>query len=133
MATQVFNPPALFPSLPYGFSQVVAAAGSRLVFVSGQTAWDEHQQIVGGGDLGAQTRQALRNVRAGLEAAGGTLADVTSLRIYFVSSVANGVGAIGTALKESFPVNPPASTWLGVSCLARPEFLIEIEATAVLA
>ena len=132
MPIQCVNPPALFPSAQYGFSQIAVTSGRRQVFISGQTAWNEHQHIVGGTDLGAQTRQALRNVTTAVEAAGGTLANVGSLRIYFVANVANDVGAIGAALREYFPANPPASTWVGIACLARPEFLVEVEATAVL-
>lgn len=127
------NPPSLFPSVQYGFSQIVVAAGTRIVFLSGQTAWDAQQNIVGGSDLLEQARQSLRNIRTAMEAAGGSIGDVAALRIYIVNYQAESARAIGTALKEFFPgENPPASTWIGVAALARPEFLIEIEATAVL-
>ena len=133
MPKEHLNPPTLFASLPYGFSQAVATTGGRMVYLSGQTAWDANQQIVGGADLGAQTRQALRNVQLGLAAAGGTLADVVSLRLYVVNPQPGDTGPVGEALREVFPADkPPASTWLGVVALARPEFLIEIEAIAVI-
>ena len=133
MPKEHLNPPTLFASLPYGFSQAVATTGGRMVYLSGQTAWDANQQIVGGADLGAQTRQALRNVQLGLAAAGGTLADVVSLRLYVVNPQPGDLGPVGEALREFFPADqPPASTWLGVASLARPEFLIEIEAIAVI-
>jgi len=133
MAKTFVNPPTLFPSLPHGFSQVVVASGGRTVFVSGQTAWDTQKRVVGGADLPEQARQALRNLRAALEAAGGTLADVVSLRIYIVDYKPGHAQAVGAALKECFPAEtPPASTWIGVAALAVPDFLIEIEATAVL-
>ena len=64
------NPPALFPSLQYGFSQVVTSTEGKLVFLSGQVAWDERQQMVGPDDLRAQTWQSFRNVRTAMEAAG---------------------------------------------------------------
>ena len=68
-----------------------------------------------------------------MAAAGGTLKDIVSLRIYVVDYQAECGTAIGIALRECFSTqNPPASTWIGVSALADPEFLIEIEATAVL-
>jgi enamine deaminase RidA (YjgF/YER057c/UK114 family) len=57
--TQHINPKTLFPSLPFGFSQVVTSRGGKLVPVSGQTAWDTEMNIVGQGDLGAQARKAL--------------------------------------------------------------------------
>ena len=133
MPKQHLNPETLFPSLPIGFSQVVIAEGGKTIYLSGQTAWDVNKQIVGGDDLGAQTRQALRNVQLGLAAVGGTLADVVSLRLYVVNPKPGDMNAVGEALREFFPADqPPASTWLGVASLAMPEFLIEIEAVAVI-
>jgi 2-iminobutanoate/2-iminopropanoate deaminase len=127
------NPKTLFPSLPHGFSQIVVASGRKTVFISGQTAWDAEKRIVGGSSLLEQARQALRNVQTAIEAAGGTLRDVVALRIYIVNYQAESASAIGIVLREFFsPENAPASTWIGVSALAVPDFLIEIEATAVL-
>ena len=83
--------------------------------------------------MAQQTRQALRNVQAGVEAVGGTLADIVALRIYIVNYRPEQADAVGGALREFFSKEKrPASTWIGVSTLAVPEFLIEIEATAVL-
>jgi enamine deaminase RidA (YjgF/YER057c/UK114 family) len=133
MPTEYINPNSLFPSLPHGFSQVVVATGRKMVFISGQTAWDAHKNIVGGDSVLEQARQAFRNLEKGMESAGGTLKDVVALRIYVVDYQAECGTAVGTALREVFPSEmPPASTWIGVSALADPEFLIEIEATAVL-
>jgi enamine deaminase RidA (YjgF/YER057c/UK114 family) len=133
MPKEHVNPQTLFPSLPHGFSQVVVASGRKTAFISGQTAWDARKRLVGGASLLEQTRQALRNVQSAVEAAGGTLNDVVALRIYVVDYQSESAGAVGSALKEFFPAeSPPASTWIGVSALAVPEFLVEIEATAVL-
>ena len=133
MPKQYVNPNSLFPSLPHGFSQVVIASGRKMVFISGQTAWDEQKNIVGGDSVLEQARQAFRNVGTAMEAAGGTLKDVVALRIYVVDYQAESGTAVSIALRESFwQENPPSSTWIGVSALADPEFLIEIEATAVL-
>ena len=72
-------------------------------------------------------------ILVGVGSAGGTLKDVVALRIYVVDYQAECGTAVGIALREFFSAeNPPASTWIGVSALAVPEFLIEIEATAVL-
>jgi len=125
------SPPSLFASVEHGFSQVVVASGAKTVFISGQTAWDANKQIVGR-SLGEQARQALRNVKAAVEAAGGNLDDIVALRIYIVHQPERSLEAVGAALREVFATNPPASTWIGVSSLAVAEFLIEIEATAVL-
>ena len=133
MPKEYINPDNLFNSLPYGFSQVVIATGKRMVFISGQTAWDAEKNIVGGDSVLEQTRQAFRNLEKAMEAAGGMLKDIVALRIYVVNYQAESGTAVGTALREFFSSqNPPASTWIGVSALANPEFLIEIEATAVL-
>jgi len=133
MSKEYVNPSSLFPSLPHGFSQVVIASGRKMVFVSGQTAWDARKNIVGGDSVLEQTRQTFRNLEMAMEAAGGTLKDIVALRIYVVDYQAESGTAVGTALREFFsPENPPPSTWIGVSALAVPEFLIEIEATAVL-
>ena len=133
MPKQYVNPDGVFPSLPHGFSQVVIASGKKMVFVSGQTAWDARKNIVGGDSVLEQARQALRNLKTAIEAAGGTLKDIVALRIYVVDYQAESGTAVGTVLREFFSQeNPPASTWIGVSALAVPEFLIEIEATAVL-
>ena len=133
MPKEYINPDSLFPSLPHGFSQAVMASGRKMVFISGQTAWDERKNVVGGDNLLGQTRQALRNVKTAIEASGGSLNDLVSLRIYIVNYQAESARAVGSALREFFSSqNPPASTWIGVSALADSEFLIEIEATAVL-
>jgi enamine deaminase RidA (YjgF/YER057c/UK114 family) len=133
MAKEYINPDSLFQSLDHGFSQIVVATVGPTVYISGQTAWDANKQLIGGTDLAEQTRQALGNVRKAMEAAGGTLADVVALRIYIVDYKPEKAAAIGSALREFFPKESrPASTWIGVSSLAVADFLIEIEATAVL-
>ena len=131
MSKEYVNPATLFPSVQHGFSQVVIASGAKTVFISGQTAWDANKQIAGR-NLGEQARQALRNVKAAVESAGGNLSDVVALRIYIVDEEAQNLEAVGSALREVFTTNSPTSTWIGVSFLAVPDFLIEIEATAVL-
>ena len=133
MPKEYINPPSLFRSRDHGFSQAVAASGTRTLYMSGQTAWDANRQLVGGTDLADQARQAVRNVQALVEAGGGTISDVVSLRIYVVNYGPAKAEAVGSVLRESFssPARP-ATTWIGVVSLADPGFLIEIEATAVL-
>ena len=84
MPKEYLNPNSLFSSLPHGFSQVVIASGRKMVFISGQTAWDIRKYIVGGDSVLEQARQAFRNLETAMEAAGGTLKDVVVLRIYVV-------------------------------------------------
>jgi len=133
MPKEYINPPSVFPTLDHGFSQAVAASGTRTLYVSGQTAWDANRRLVGGTNLAEQARQAFHNVRLIVEATGGAIGDVVSLRIYIVDYRPEKAEAVGQALREAFsgPARP-ATTWIGVASLADPRFLIEIEATAVL-
>ena len=115
MPKEYVNPNSLFPSLPHGFSQVVVASGRKMVFISGQTAWDVRKKIVGGDSVLEQARQAFRNLRKAIEAAGGTLKEIVALRIYIVNYQPESATAVGTVLREFFSQeNPPASTWIGV-------------------
>jgi enamine deaminase RidA (YjgF/YER057c/UK114 family) len=131
MAKEHVNPGSLFRSIEHGFSQVVVASGARTVYISGQTAWNAEKKILGR-NLGEQTRQALNNVKAAVESVGGNLSDVVALRIYIVREADQTLEPVSRALRQWFPTNPPASTWIGVSSLAVSDFLIEIEAVAVL-
>lgn len=104
------------------------------MFLSGQVAWDEAQQIVGAGDLRGQTWQALRNIETAMRAAGGSLEDVVSLRIYVVQEQLAQSSAVREGLQAFFDSErAPATTWIGVHSLADEAFLIEIEAVGVLA
>src|SRR5690606_20596274 len=116
-----------------GYTQVVTARPGKLIVISGQVAFDANGQLVGPGDLGAQTRQVFENLRLALEAAGATFADVIKLTIFVVNYDVSQRAAI-VAVREQYlsRENPPASTLVGVQALARPEFLIEIEALAVI-
>lgn len=131
MENASINPPSVFRSLDHGFSQAIVATGKKTLYVSGQTAWNVRKELVGT-DLEEQAKQALMNLQAVVEAAGATLADVVFLRIYVVDYRLEKAAPVARALKQFFSDEyKPASTWLGVSALAVPGFLIEIEATAV--
>ena len=133
MTKESLNPDSLFPSQQYGFSQIVVAQGGRTAYFSGQVAWDENQNIIGENDLEAQVWQSLRNLETAVTVAGGTMADIVALRIYIVHDWMDKSDPVSAGLKAFFPNDHlPAATWIGVQSLARPEFLIEIEGTAVL-
>lgn len=133
MPRTAINPPDLFASETYGFSQAVMAEGRRTVYCSGQVAWDTAEDIGAPGDLAGQTRRALLNVERAVSAAGGTLDDVVSLRIYIVGEHIRNTAAVRQALLHTFGhKEQPAATWIGVHALANPDFIIEIEAVAVL-
>lgn len=132
MDRRAITPPTVFDSRRYGFSQAVAVRGGEHLLVSGQVGVDLDEQVVGL-DLASQTEAALDNLAHVLQAAGGSPADVVSLRIYVVASAADDLSPVGRGLRSRFdPDSLPASTWLVVSGLAEPELLIEIEAHAVL-
>ena len=115
------------------FSQVVVASGTRTIYVAGQVSIDEHGALAGAGDLAAQTTQVMRNVGLALAAAGANFSDVVKITTYVVNYRPEHRAVIGKARAPFFANGvPPASTLVGVSALALPEWLIEIEAVAVL-
>ena len=131
MPRETINPETLYKSVQFGFSHVAAATGRRQVFLAGQVAWDENLQLVGANDLPTQIRQCLANVTTALAAVGATPADVVRLKTYLVGHTADDLKALGGALQEFYADGLPApNTVVGVSRLALPEFLVEIEATA---
>jgi enamine deaminase RidA (YjgF/YER057c/UK114 family) len=127
------NPNNLFNSQQFGFSQIVVAGTGKNVFISGQVAWDENFKIIGKGDLAIQTDKSLANLAAAINLAGGTLDDIVMLRIYIVNYKKEDGSVINKGLKKYFgTLSPPSSTWLSVQGLADEDFLIEIEAQAVI-
>ncbi|MFG2192988.1 RidA family protein [Streptomyces sp. NPDC048639] len=113
-----------------GYSHVVQGTG-HFVAVSGQVALDEHGAVVGPGDPDAQARQVFENLRRCLAAAGAGFSDVVKLT-FFITDVGF-LPAIRAARDEVIDTaRPPASSAVQVAALIRPEFLLEIEAFAVL-
>ncbi len=132
MPIQTLQPERLFPSAPFGFSQVVVSTGSRHIHCAGQTAWDADRQLVGGMDLGKQMQKALENVGHALEAAGASPADVVRIMTFVVDYRPDYAVVLGQAMAEFFGADTlPAATLIGVQALAMPEFLVEVQATAV--
>ena len=121
----------VFNSVQYGFSQAVVVTGSRRVLLSGQVGIDVHERTVGPG-LQEQTEAALDNIERVLAAAGGRIDQVIMLRIYICETAREDQEVIAQALRERFKSDPPPSSWIVVSGLSLPEWLIEIEAEAML-
>jgi reactive intermediate/imine deaminase len=121
------NPPGI--STPTGYTHVVMPQRGRLVFIAGQVAADKAGNVVGKGDFKAQTRQVFDNLKTAVEAAGGTMADVAKINVY-VTDLSQ-IAAMREIRQQYFTGNPPASTLVQVVRLAREEFLLEIEAIAV--
>ena len=103
--------------------------GGRLVYVSGQVAWDASGNIVGKGDVGAQARQTFRNLRQVLQAAGGDLGSLMKMTTYITRIEDH--PAVAEARGEVFDGEVPASTLIVVKSLFHPDFLVEIEGVAV--
>jgi reactive intermediate/imine deaminase len=115
---------------PFGYSHVVDAPASRIIYISGQVPLDAGGQLVGEGDFEAQTRQVFDNLSAALEAAGASWGDVVKLN-YFLRDVGQ-IASVRSIRDEYVDTeHPPASTLVEVSGLFRDDVLIEIEAVAV--
>ena len=106
-------------------------SGGRLIYVAGQVPTDAEGRTVARGDVVGQTRQVLENIRTVLAEAGATPADVIKITIF--STDIRNRDAINKVRGEVFKPPYPASTQVGVSALADPDFLVEIEAVAFVA
>ena len=121
------NPPAL--SAPTGYTHVVdVAAGARTIYIAGQVAFNERREVVGVGDMAAQTEQVFRNLEAALAAAGASFTDVVKMTT-FVTDMSQAPAARAVRARY-FGETPPANTLVGVTALAHPDFMIEIEVVA---
>ena len=129
MTLELINPEEL--PTPASYTQVIAATGSRLVFVAGQVADDAQGNLVGPGDLAAQARQVFANIGRSLAAAGAGPEQVTKITIYVVHHLPEYLPAISEARIAVFGDHKPADSLVGVEALAEPEYLIEVEAIAV--
>ncbi|MGR3965010.1 RidA family protein [Pseudomonas sp. 910_23] len=130
MQRKVINPTTVFNSLQYGFSQAMEVPQGRRIMLSGQVGVDAQERTVGPG-IAEQTATALDNVEKVLAEVGGDLSHVIMLRLYIVESAREQQEPIAEALRQRFAHNPPPSSWIMVSGLSLPEWLIEVEAEAV--
>jgi len=117
---------------PQTYTHVVAATGSRLVFVAGQVADDAQGSLVGPGDLTAQARQAFANVGRALAAGGAHPEQVAKITIFVVGYRPECLAAIEAGRVALFGDHKPADSLVGVETLSDPGYLIEVEAVAVL-
>jgi reactive intermediate/imine deaminase len=123
--TVIRSPKVAESSLP--LSQATLAG--NVLYVGGVVAHDARGQLIGKGDIRAQTTQVLENIKALVEAAGGTLLDVTRTTVY-LTDLANYAG-MNEVYGRYFAVESPSRATVRVD-LANPEFLVEIQATAFL-
>jgi enamine deaminase RidA (YjgF/YER057c/UK114 family) len=130
MSLELINPDDL--PTPPTYTHVVIATGSRLVFIAGQEPEDEHGDLVGPGDLAAQARQVFGNVGRALAAAGARPEQVTKITIFVVGYRREQLPAIEAGRLALFGDHKPADTLVGVETLSRPDYLVEVEAVAVI-
>ena len=115
---------------PAGYSHVVDAPASRVIYVSGQVPLGAEGRLVGEGDFAVQTRQVFENLTRALQAADASWSDVVKLQ-YFLRDVRE-IASV-RAIRDEYvdTEHPPASTLVEVSGLFRDDVLIEIEAVAI--
>jgi len=113
-----------------GYSQAVVTRPGRIIYVAGQVALDRSGKLVGEGDMRAQTQQAFENIKAALEASGAKFENVVKLNYYFTDTSQL---PMVREVRDKFinTANPPASTAVEVRRLVRAEWMIEVEAVAV--
>lgn len=131
MEKRIINPPTLVP--PRGFNHGILVTGGQLLFLAGQDASDVEGRIVAPGDLVAQFEQVLLNLKAVVEAAGGTMPDIVKLNI-FVRDRADYVAQLkplGQIFRSYFGEYYPTMALFEVSNLFQQEALIELEGIAV--
>jgi len=128
----LFNPETMFVPTA-GYSQVAEVKGGKLVYIAGQVPYDKSGMLVGKDDFVAQAEQVFHNIRAAIEAAGGNFSNIMKLNYFCVESVDPSLFPQVLKVRDRFvdTKTPPVSTFVVVKRLVRPEWLIEVEAVAV--
>jgi len=121
----------LFPGAPYAYAAVTDRAG--LIFTAGACPLDEHGKVTAPGDIPAQARQALANLRTSLQDSGATIGDVIKTTVFVASSDRGDLVAAWNEVAAAFAGHDAPSTLLGVTVLGYPDQLVEIEAIAIIA
>ena len=132
MDTKIINPPTLPP--PRGFNHGILVQGGQILFLAGQDAGDSEGNIVAPGDLVAQFEQVLKNLRAVVEEAGGSMQNIMKLNVFVRSRddyVAN-LKPLGNVFRAYFGDHYPAMALFEVSAFFREENLVELEGFAVI-
>jgi reactive intermediate/imine deaminase len=123
------NPPTL--SAPTGYTHIVEVTGpNKTIYISGQIAYDKDGKLVGAGDMQAQAEQIFKNLEAALTAAGAKFSDVVKMNSYITDM--SRIQAVRDVRARYFKDSLPASTFVQVAGLVRPDLLLEVEVVAVL-
>ncbi|PYM12851.1 MAG: hypothetical protein DMD81_22895 [Candidatus Rokuibacteriota bacterium] len=122
-APGIFDPP--------GYTQCLKVTGAQsIIFLAGQVAYDKDGKPAHPGDFKGQARAVFSAVKAQVEAAGGTLANVVKITSYLTDVSQR--PAFREIRDEFLGKKGPASTMIGVAALAHPDYMIEIEAIAII-
>jgi enamine deaminase RidA (YjgF/YER057c/UK114 family) len=128
-----FSNPATMAKPVSTYSQVVEVTEGKMVLVAGQVALDPAGNFVGKDDFRAQVERVFKNLKLAVESAGGDMGNVVKMNYYVAEAVESSQLSTVRQVRDKF-INmaaPPASTFVVVKRLARPEYLIEVEAVAV--
>lgn len=131
MGTVEYLNPAGLHKNPAFTNVIVVSGATKTLYIGGQDAVDAAGNIVGKGDIAAQSEQALHNIQVALAAGGATLENIIKWTIYIVQGQPLGPGFAAFQRIWGNRPNPPAITGVYVAGLANPDFLVEIEAIAV--
>lgn len=119
----VFDPPT--------YTQALRVTGATtIIFLSGQIAYDDDGGVLHEGDFAGQTREVYRSIRSLVEEAGGTMESIVKLTTYLTDM--GNYPELVKVRSEFFPKKGPAGTAVEVGALLRPEWMVEIEAIAVI-
>ena len=132
---EFLSPNTLIAPGPAGYSHIAKVNRGTIVYLSGQVPSDASGKLIGEGDFEAQVEQIFANLKLAVEAAGGTMADIVKLNYYLVAEVDQAIVPKLRPIRDRYYINvenPPASTFVVVSRLMRPGWMIEIEAVAAI-
>ncbi|TXR48471.1 RidA family protein [Phyllobacterium endophyticum] len=130
MRLKCINPEGI--STPQTYSHVIVATGTRMVFIAGQVAEDSKGNLVGRGDMTAQARQVFANIGRALAAAGARPDQVTKLTIFVADYRREHLGMIEEGHVALFGDHKPTDTLVGVAALSNADYLLEVDAIAVI-
>jgi 2-iminobutanoate/2-iminopropanoate deaminase len=129
---KLFNPETI--AKPTGYSHVAEINGGKIVYIAGQVALDRSGILVGKDDFRAQVQQVFENLKSAVEAAQGNFGNVIKLNYYCAEAVDTSQLPALREIRDKYvnTTEPPTSTLVFVKRLVRPEYLLEVDAVAVI-
>lgn len=130
MPHQRLNPDTLYRAAGNVYSQIVVSSPGKQWHIAGMVPLDTKRVLVGESDMAAQVVQVMKNIQLALDAVGATPADIVRIQVY-TTDMERFLAEGRELLYDFFRTAPPASTLLGVTRLADPRYLVEVEVTAI--